>query len=105
MLLIFFGDMLPPPLTDAEQYDNGIKLYLDNLHKGYDSLVGVNELKNFLLDTNGKLINNTTSLPWPRTQDLTPLYEINHTMFLAKREVYIEQKKPNRSKTSFACNG
>jgi len=49
-------------------------------------------LKNFLLDTNGKLINNTTSLPWPRTQDLTPLYEINHTMFLAKREVYIEQK-------------
>ena len=80
------------PLTDAEQYDNGIKLYLDNLHKGYDSLVGVNELKNFLLDTNGKLINNTTSLPWPRTQDLTPLYEINHTMFLAKREVYIEQK-------------
>lgn len=80
------------PLTGAEQYDEGIKLYLDKLDEGYDSLLGVKELRNFLLDENGKLINNTTPLPWPRTQDLDPLYEINHTMFIAKREVYIEQK-------------
>ena len=80
------------PLVDAEQYDEGIRLYLGNLEKGYDSLVGVKELKNFLLDKTGKLINNTTDIPWPRTQDLEPLYEINHTMFLAKREVYTEQK-------------
>ena len=68
------------------------ELYLSKLHEGYDSLVGVTELKNFLLNREGKLINNTTNIPWPRTQDLEPLYEINHTMFLAKREVYIEQK-------------
>lgn len=80
------------PLTGAEQYDSGIKLYLDKLEEGYDSLVGVTELKNFLLDKDGKLINNTTPIPWPRTQDLEALYEINHTMFLAKREVYTEQK-------------
>ncbi len=80
------------PLADAEQYDKGIKLYLDKLNEGYDSLVGVTELKNFLLNKEGRLINNTTSIPWPRTQDLEPLYEINHTMFLAKREVYVEQK-------------
>lgn len=80
------------PLADAEQYDNGIKLYFDKLNEGYDSLVGVTELKNFLLNKEGTLINNTTSIPWPRTQDLEPLYEINHTMFLAKREVYVEQK-------------
>lgn len=54
--------------------------------------MGVTELRNFLLNKEGKLINNTTNIPWPRTQDLEPLYEINHTMFLAKREVYIEQK-------------
>lgn len=76
------------PLTGADQYDKGIELYLSKLNEGYDSLVGVSELKNFLLNKNGKLINNTTSIPWPRTQDLEPLYEINHTMFLAKREVY-----------------
>lgn len=80
------------PLCGADQYDAGIKLYLDKLHEGYDSLVGVKELKNFLLNKEGKLVNNTTDIPWPRTQDLEPLYEINHTMFLAKREVYVEQK-------------
>lgn len=76
------------PLAGADQYDEGIELYLSKLIEGYDSLVGVTELKNFLLNKNGKLINNTTNIPWPRTQDLEPLYEINHTMFIAKREVY-----------------
>lgn len=80
------------PLAGADQYDAGIQLYLEKLSAGYDSLVGVTELKNFLLNREGKLINNTTDKPWPRTQDLEPLYEINHTMFLAKREVYVEQK-------------
>lgn len=80
------------PLAGADQYDAGIQLYLDKLNEGYDSLVGVTELKNFLLNKDGKLINNTTDIPWPRTQDLEALYEINHTMFLAKREVYVEQK-------------
>ena len=80
------------PLASSAEYDKGIELYLSKIHEGYDSLVGVTELRNFLLNKEGKLINNTTNIPWPRTQDLEPLYEINHTMFLAKREVYIEQK-------------
>lgn len=80
------------PLAGARQYDEGIEYYYSKLGEGYDSLVGVTELKNFLLNKAGKLVNNTTDLPWPRTQDLAPLYEINHTMFIAKREVYTEQK-------------
>lgn len=80
------------PLCGADQYDAGIKLYFEKLNEGYDSLVGVTELKNFLLNKEGKLINNTTDIPWPRTQDLEALYPINHTMFLAKREVYTEQR-------------
>lgn len=80
------------PLAGADEYDKAIDLYLSRLKEGYDSLVGVTELKNFLLNEEGKLINNTTNIPWPRTQDLQPLYEINHTIFLAKREVYTEQK-------------
>ena len=80
------------PLCGADQYDAGIKLYFDKLIEGYDSLVGVTELKNFLLNKEGKLINNTTNIPWPRTQDLEARDPINHTMFLAKREVYTEQK-------------
>ena len=55
-------------------------------------MIGVTELKNFLLNGEGRLVNNTTELQWPRTQDLEPLYEINHTMFIAGRDCYIDQK-------------
>lgn len=80
------------PLVGAEIYDSAIERYLEKVDDGHDSLVSVKELKNFLLDKDGNLINNTTNLPWPRTQDLEALYEINHAVFLAKREVYTEQK-------------
>lgn len=80
------------PLCGAEEYDAAVKIYKEKLDEGYDSLVGVTELKNFLLDKDGRLVNNTTDLPWPRTQDLESLYPINHTMFLARREVYEKQK-------------
>lgn len=80
------------PLVEAKVYDTAIEQYLSKITKGYDSLVSVKELKNFLLNQEGKLVNNTTNIPWPRTQDLEPLYEINHAIFLAKRSVYTEQK-------------
>lgn len=80
------------PLCGPEEYDMAIRQYREKLQEGYDSLVGVTELKNFLLNREGKLINNTTNIPWPRTQDLEALYPINHTVFLAKRDVYLEQK-------------
>lgn len=80
------------PLVEAKVYDTAIEQYLSKITKGYDSLVSVKELKNFLLNQEGKLVNNTTDIAWPRTQDLEPLYEINHAIFLAKRSVYTEQK-------------
>ena len=80
------------PIVGAEDYDDAIRCYLEKIGEGYDSLVGVCELRNFLLNSNGKLINNTTKLPWPRTQDLEALYEINHTMFLASRKTYIQSQ-------------
>lgn len=58
---------------------------------GY-GVISVAELRNFLLNSAVKLINNTTSLPWSITQDLEPLYEINHVMFIAKRGIYLELK-------------
>lgn len=80
------------PLAGAAEYDAAVEDYFASLEAGFDSLVGVTELKNFLLDADGRLVNNTTPLPWPRTQDLAPLYEINHTVFLAPRAVYVEQQ-------------
>ena len=61
------------PLADAATYDQAVETYFAALEEGFDSLVGVTELKNFLLNDKGQLINNTTELPWPRTQDLAPL--------------------------------
>lgn len=80
------------PLVNASIYDNAISCYLNKIKEGYDSLVSVKELKNFLLNKEGHLINNTTNLQWPRTQDLEALYEINHAIFIASRETYIKQK-------------
>lgn len=87
------------PLVEAKVYDTAIEQYLSKIIKGYDSLVSVKELKNFLLNQEGKLVNNTTNIPWPRTQDLEPLYKINHAIFLAKRSVYTEQKNRIGQKT------
>lgn len=80
------------PLAGTDVYDAAIELYLSKLCEGFDSLVGVKEFKNFLLNKHGVLVNNTTDKPWPRTQDLEVLYEINHAVFLAGRDVYVEQK-------------
>ena len=87
------------PLVEAKVYDTAIEQYLSKIIKGYDSLVSVKELKNFLLNQEGKLVNNSTNIPWPRTQDLEPLYEINHAIFLAIRSVYTEQKNRIGQKT------
>ena len=80
------------PLVDGAQYDAAIEQYFAKRQEGYDSLVSVTELRNFLLDGEGNQVNNNTSIPWPRTQDLQPLYEINHAIFLTSREVYEGQQ-------------
>nr|WP_321486336.1 acylneuraminate cytidylyltransferase family protein [uncultured Draconibacterium sp.] len=87
------------PMADASDYDHAVKIYLQKLEEGFDSLVSVQELKNFLLNKEGRLINNTTPLPWPRTQDLEALYEINHAIFLTSRETYIKDKNRLGTKT------
>lgn len=86
------------PIVDANDYDEGLNTYFAQLQNGYDSLVGVTELKNFLLNKDGKIINNTTPIPWPRTQDLETLFEINHTMFIASRTIYERDKNRLGSK-------
>lgn len=81
------------PLVSGAVYDKAIEVYREALNNGYDSLVSVSPFRNFLLDEEGRMVNNTTGLEWPRTQDLTPLYEINHAMFLAPRSLYAEGRR------------
>ena len=82
------------PFADASVYDRGVTNYLDGLQQGFDSLVSVEKFRNFLLDEQGKVVNNTTPIAWPRTQDLQTLYEINHVMFITSKQIY--QQEGNR---------
>lgn len=81
------------PFVDGESYDKAIDVYWQALGNGYDSLISVSPFRNFLLNEEGRMVNNTTGLEWPRTQDLAPLYEINHAMFIAPREVYADGRR------------
>jgi CMP-N-acetylneuraminic acid synthetase len=80
------------PIVDEIEYDKAIRIYKEKQEEGFDSLISVVEFKNFLLNEKAQLINNTTNLQWPRTQDLETLYEINHAIFITNRNVYKKEK-------------
>jgi N-acylneuraminate cytidylyltransferase len=80
------------PVADAREYDKAVELYFSKQKEGYNSLISVTELRNFILNRDGKVINTNTDLTWPRTQDLEPLYEINHVMFITSRLIYERQR-------------
>ena len=90
------------PLVNAPIYDEAIGVYEKALVDGFDSLVSVNKFQNFLLNGDGNMVNNDTTLEWPRTQDLTPLYEINHAIFLCPRELYKQGRRTGKKPKLFS---
>jgi CMP-N-acetylneuraminic acid synthetase len=83
------------PFVGAEEYDQGVGNYFKKIEEGFDSLISVMSLQNFLLDKDGNVFNYDSEKDrWPRTQDLPILYEVNHAMFITSREIY--QKQQNR---------
>ena len=70
------------PFISSETYSRAIKVYSDNLEKN-DSLLSVNKIQTYLWDENAKPLNyNLESGRWPKTQTITPLYEVNSGIFL-----------------------
>lgn len=81
------------PFMVAADYKKAIDLYFDNVINGsYDSLMSVNKIQQFLWsDKLKKVINTDRSVnPWPNTQDLDPLYEINHSFYISSIKNYME---------------
>ncbi|WP_186008507.1 acylneuraminate cytidylyltransferase family protein [Marinobacter lipolyticus] len=76
------------PFLTATLYDAMIEKYLAQLECGYDSLMSVNELRGFIWDESRPVNYDRSVEKWPRTQTLSPLYEINSGVFLAPAEVY-----------------
>jgi N-acylneuraminate cytidylyltransferase len=83
------------PLVSSKHYADAIEVYFKNLDRGYDSLMSVKEIQNFIWSkTSNSVVNkkNKDQGKWPRTQDLKKVYEVNSALFLASKRVYLDEK-------------
>lgn len=80
------------PFLSASDYDAMIEKYLEQLEQGYDSLMSVTELRSFIWNDSGPVNYDRSIEKWPRTQTLSPLYEVNSAVFLAPVETYRRRK-------------
>jgi N-acylneuraminate cytidylyltransferase len=81
------------PFVTASDYNAALERYWKILESdAYDSLISVTKIQQFLWDADTKeCINHDRSkLKWPRTQDLKPLYEINHAFYINSVENYLK---------------
>ena len=82
------------PFADAKILNDALDIYEKTVleEKSYDSLLSVNKIQQFLWsEKENKCINHDRSkVLWPRTQDLEPLYEINHAFYINSRENYLK---------------
>jgi len=79
------------PFVKAEDYEKAIEEYFEALKNGYDSIMSVTEIRNFLWSDKSKKIVNAPKGDnvWIQTQDLEPLYEINHAFYINSRKNYL----------------
>jgi len=76
------------PLITSAQYEEAFERYLSRDPDTHDSLMAVTPLRTFLWrhDDGARPANySQTPLRWPRTQDLTPYYEVNSALFIVPR--------------------
>jgi len=81
------------PFVKAEDYERAIEEYFKALKNGYDSIMSVTEIKQFLWSDREKRIVNAEpniDTKWVQTQDLESLYEINHAFYINSRKNYLE---------------
>jgi len=70
------------PLIRSQDYNDILKAYGDGIKEGYDSLVTVTRLQKFIWNRNGPVNYDPKIERWPRSQDLEPLFEINHGVYM-----------------------
>lgn len=79
------------PLVTSKAYEEAIKVYFQNLENGFDSLMSVKEIQNYIWSKKENSVLNRKEgdfKKWPRTQDLEKAYEINSAIFIASKTVY-----------------
>jgi CMP-N-acetylneuraminic acid synthetase len=81
------------PFIEAHIYDQAIKTFHKEIASGfYDSLMSVTKIQKFLWNKDGPINYDKAQEKWPRTQTLSPLYEVNSGFFIASVETYIKKQ-------------
>ncbi|MFC7706489.1 cytidylyltransferase domain-containing protein [Plastorhodobacter daqingensis] len=97
------------PFIDDSDYRSALELLQSEVISGpKDSVMSVNKIQQFIWDDSVKKIINTDRSvnPWPNTQDLAPLYEINHAFYINSRKNYVEiGDRIGRDPVLFCCEG
>lgn len=93
--LIADGDVLwthvTSPFLTAADYDRIVEAYEAERGEGYDSLMTVTPLREFVWDGVRPLNYDREVERWPRTQTLDPLFAVNSGVFLCPREHYVRR--------------
>ncbi|MHA6768414.1 acylneuraminate cytidylyltransferase family protein [Sphingobium ummariense] len=79
------------PFVTGEDYGLALDVYDDQVvHGAKDSLMSVSRLKQFIWNDKLRTIVNCDRAvdPWPHTQDLEPLFEINSAFFISSKQNY-----------------
>ncbi|MCC1495974.1 cytidylyltransferase domain-containing protein [Alcanivorax sp. 1008] len=97
------------PFFGFEEYKQALEMYFQAISDGqFDSLMSVNEIRQFIWDDSKKEVINVDRRVnrWPNTQDIAPLYEINHAFYIASRLVYQGlNDRIGESPKLFICDG
>lgn len=80
------------PLFDGECYKKVINAYFDQVKAGFDSLMTVEAMHEFLCDENGPINFNKGDVKWPQTQKLDKMFKVNSAAFITSSKVYKDQK-------------
>lgn len=82
------------PFADSKVLNDALDVYERKVifGKEFDSLLSVTKIQQFLWsEKENKCINHDrTKILWPRTQDLDPLFEINHAFYINSKENYLK---------------
>ena len=70
------------PFVTSKVYSDLIKAWWSAEEKGYDSLATVTTLHKFIWDESGPYNYDDSVEKWPRSQDIKPLFEINHAAYI-----------------------
>lgn len=70
------------PFVTSDVLADFIDTYEAAVARGHDSLVTVTRLHKFIWNESGPINYDNTIEKWPRSQDIDPLFEINHAGYL-----------------------